>query len=389
MNITIKADPSILKETVEIVSRFVNNHTIESSKREFFQKFANQMTDADRQYYEMTFQKLELIEEEGTRGLNPRDPRLVSYFREFQVEGRQQRISLAKILLYSFYEGEGFSFREGLEECRRRYRRFSRDDYSHCRIIDIDAGGLNWTDHDGGEGIPLFRQLDGFELSSGDKWEIYRGLYSYDEALTELEALLTPIAVRMERILEYHRATLEQAVDYWREYFREHSFRDFKTDILGIQNETEPDDDRERTVWFWWMGFGQIHCYQTNGREALNIGILVSRDNMPKSTDFVQGNLLNILKLLGDKNNLQLLQRMMHRRCYGQELATELGLSCGTISKRLNTLLSSGLLTVQRVNNRVYYQTDEAAVRRFLALLSQGLLGQSDNAIERCHGESC
>lgn len=382
MKVTIKADPSILKETVEMVSRFVNNHTIESSRREFFQKYANQWNDADRQYYEMIFQTLELIVEEGTQGLNPRDPRLVSYFRELQVEGSQRRISLAKILLYSFYEGEGFSFQEGLEECRRRHSYFSRDDYSHCRIIDIDSGGLNWTELDGEEGIPLFRQLDGFELSSGDKWEIYRGLYDYDSALKELETLLAPVALRMETILECYRSTLERAVEYWREYFREHSFRDFRTDILGIRQETEQDDDRERIVWFWWMGFGQIHCYQTDGREALNIGILVSRDNMPKSVGFVQENLLNILKLLGDKSNLQLLQRMTGRRCYGQELAMEMGLSCGTISKRLNTLLSSGLLTVRRVNNRVYYQTDEAAVRRFLTQLGQGLLGQCENEIE-------
>lgn len=382
MNVTIKTEPSILKETVELVSRLVNSHTIENSKREFFQKFANQMTDADRQYYEMVFQTLERIEEEGTRGLNPRDPRLVSYFREFQAEGSQQRISLAKILLYSFYEGGGFSFREGLEECRRRHGHFSRDDYSHYRILDIDAGVLNWTDLDSGEPIPLFRQLDGFELSSGDKWEIYRGLCGYDEALTELEALLAPVALRMEAILKQYQGTLERSADYWREYFREHSFRDFKTDILGIQNETEPEDERERTVWFWWMGFGQVHCYQRDDREALNIGILVSRDNMPKSAGYVQGNLLNILKLLGDKSNLQLLQRMTRRRCYGHELALEMGLSCGTISKRLNTLFSSGLLTVQRVNNRVYYQTDEAAVRRFLSLLGQGLLGRSDNVIE-------
>lgn len=382
MKVTIKADPSIFKETIEMVSRFVNNHPIENSKREFFQKFANQMTDADRQYYETIFQTLELITEEGTQGLNPRDPKLVSYFREFQVEGSQQRISLAKILLYSFYEGDGFSFREGLEECRRRHKHFSRDDYSHYRIIDIDAGGLNWTDLDGDEPIPLFRQLDSFELSSGDKWEICRGLYSYDEALTELEDLLSPIAQRMEQILARHRDTLEQTAAYWREYFREHSFRDFKTDILGVQRETEPEDDRERTVWFWLMGFGEIHCYQTDGREALVIGVMVRRDNMPKSIGYVQGNLQSILKLLGDKSKFDLLRRMTGRRCYGQELANEMGLTCGTISKHLNTLFSSGLLTVQRVNNRVYYQTDEAAVRRFLTQLGQGLLGQSYSEIE-------
>lgn len=380
MKVTIKASPSILKETVEMVSRFVNGQTIDSSRREFFLKFDSQIADTERMYIERVFDTLETVMEEGTRDLNPRDNRLCCYFKEYQTEGNQQRVCLAKVLLYSFYEGEGLSFREGLAECRRRHREFSRDDYTHYRIIDIDPGGLNWTENGCDAPIPLHRQLEGFELSPGDKWELYRSLRDYDEALAELERLLTPVAERMEELLERHRETLEQTADYWRDYFQDHSFQDFKTDMLGVQREPEPEGELERVVWFWWMGFGQIHCYQSSGREALNIGVLVRRNNMPKSIGYVQGNVQNILKLLGDKSKFDLLRRMTGRRCYGLELANEMGLTTGTISKHLNSLFSSGLLTVQRVNNRVYYQTDEAAVRRFLEQLAQGLLGQSFDA---------
>lgn len=380
MKVTIKASPSILKETVEMVSRFVNGQTIDSSRREFFLKFDSQIADTERVYIERVFDTLEAVMEEGTQDLNPRDNRMCCYFKEYQTEGNQQRVCLAKVLLYSFYEGEGMSFREGLDECRRRHRAFSRDNYAHYRIIDIDPGGLNWTENGCDAPVPLHRQLDGFELSTGDKWELYRSLRDYDEALAELERMLTPVAERMEELLERHRETLEQTADYWRAYFRDHSFQDFKTDMLGVQREQEPEGELERVVWFWWMGFGQIHCYQSTRREALNIGVLVRRNNMPKSMGYVQSNVQNILKLLGDKRKFDLLRRMTGRRCYGLELANEMGLTTGTISKHLNSLFSSGLLTVQRVNNRVYYQTDEAAVRRFLEQLAQGLLGQSDDA---------
>lgn len=375
MKITIKAEPSVFLETVEMVCRYVNNQTIDSSRREFLLKFAGQLSEEDRRYCETVFAALETIMEEGIAALNLRDPQLCYYFRDLQMEGSQQRICLAKILLYSFYEGEGLSFQEGLAECRRRHREFSREDFSRSRIIDIDPGGLNWTELGCDAPVPLFRQLDGFELSAADKWEIYRSLRDYDAALGDLERLLAPAAEQMEGILARHRGVLETAADYWREYFRDHSFQDFKTDMLGFQRE--PEGAAERVVWFWWMGFGQIHCYQSGGREALNIGVLVRRDNMPKSIGYVQSNVQNILKLLGDKSKFDLLRRMTGRRCYGLELANEMGLTSGTISKHLNTLFSSGLLTVQRVNNRVYYQTDEAAVRNFLEQLAQGLLGQN------------
>ena len=54
------------------------------------------------------------------------------------------------------------------------------------------------------------------------------------------------------------------------------------------------------------------------------------------------------------------------------------GLTSGTISKHLSTLFSCGLLNLQRVNNRVYYQTDEIAVLNFLDQLTEGLLGKTD-----------
>lgn len=380
MAVKILTQPSILMETVELLYRFVNNLSLESSQRDFLSKYTDP-TDSeyeDGHYYEAVFDSLRQIQEAATRDLARSDPKMVYFFRDMMPEGNQRGVCLAKIMLYSFYEGAGFSFSEGIAECRRNFADFRAEDFSCYKIIGIDRGGLNCLPQDGDTPLSLYRQLESFDLPAGCKWEVYRALQEYDVLLNELEALLAPVADRMEEILCAHQSVVDQAAEYWRRYFTTHSFQDFKFDMMGIEAEPGEERETEQVLWFWWMGLSQMHFYQGADREALNIGLLVRYGKTPKAAGYAQENVLGILKLLSDKSKFDLLRKMTGRRCYGLELANEMGLTSGTISKHLSTLFSCGLLNLQRVNNRVYYQTDEIAVLNFLDQLTEGLLGKRD-----------
>lgn len=380
MAVTILTQPSILMETVEMLYQFVNNLSLESSERDFLSKYADPMDSEyeDGHYYEAVFSGLRQILAEGTKGLDRADPRMVYYFRDMMPDGNQRGVCLAKIMLYSFYEGEDFTFDGAVLECRRNFSDFQADQFTRFRIVGIDRAGLSLLPQDGDTPLSLYRQLDGFDIPSACKWEVYRVLQEYDSMLTELVILLEPIARRMEEILAEHQKTLEQAANYWRKYFSTHSFQDFKLDMMGIETRQSTQKETLQVLWFWWMGLAQMHFYQGVDREALNIGLLVRCGKTPKAAGYAQENVLNILKLLSDKSKFDLLRRMTGHRCYGLELANEMGLTSGTISKHLSTLFSCGLLNLQRVNNRVYYQTDEIAVLNFLDQLTEGLLGRSD-----------
>lgn len=380
MAVTILTRVSILMETVEMLYRFVNHLTLENSERDFLAKYTDPMDSEyeDEHYYEAVFENLRQIMEEGTRELERGEARMAYYFRDMMPEGNQRGICLAKIILYSFYEGVGFSFDEGIQECRENFEDFRAHEFTRYKIIGIDRGGLNFLPQDGNTPLSLYQQLEVFELPAACKWEIYKVLQEYDSLLTELETMLRPIALRMERILAQHQSVLDQAADYWRRYFASHSFQDFKLDMMGIETDEDAQEETEQVLWFWWMGLTQMHFYQSADREALNIGLLVRSGKTPKAAGYTQENVLNILKLLSDKSKFDLLRRMTGCRCYGLELANEMGLTSGTISKHLSTLFSCGLLNLQRVNNRVYYQTDEIAVLNFLDQLTEGLLGGLD-----------
>ena len=86
----------------------------------------------------------------------------------------------------------------------------------------------------------------------------------------------------------------------------------------------------------------------------------------------------NILKLLSDKSRFEILQRLSQREYYGLELAGEMKLTSGTISKHLNVLFSYGLLNLRRVDNRIYYRTDEESVRHFLQQVGEQLFSKHE-----------
>ena len=375
MKIRIISRLSILMETVEMLYKYVNNLSLDNIKRDFLLKYGEQLSAEDRAYYDTLFHSLDSIIKEGTRDLDRNDSRLQYYFRDLQPEGCREWVCMAKVILYSFYDGKEFSFDESIQECRQQYQDFAADNFSHYKLIGIDRARLNYVPVAGDEPVSLFRQLQSFDIPGNCKWEIYKAMVEYEELLRELEVLIRPIANRMETILGRYDALLQQTVHYWQGYFAGHSFQDFKTSMMGVETDEPEGAGGERVVWFWWMGCSQIHFYQNEDQESLNIGILVRAGITPKLAGYVQENVINILKFLSDKSKFEIIHRLSGHQYYGLELANEMQLTSGTISKHLNTLYSYGLLNLQRVNNRVYYQTDEAAIRRFLVQLEQGLLG--------------
>lgn len=279
-------------------------------------------------------------------------------------------------MLGAFYGGRYFTLEESLQECHEEFKDFARDNFSHYKITGINKKGLlAYPMEEGEEPIPLLEQVESLDLPWDSKWNIYKCLTAYDTMLEELGALIRPVAVRMQSAMDDHSDLFQQIVGYWQGYFAGHDFHDFVASALGLVETDLSAKTDEAVVWLGWMAAGVLDLYQGAGWEGLNIGILARAERNKKSMGYVQDDVINIMKLLSDKSKFEIIQRLSDHGSYGLELAGEMHLTCGTISKHLTTLFSCGLLNQQRIDSRVYYRTDEAAIRRFLAQLEKGLLG--------------
>lgn len=375
MKVNVVSQQSILQETVEALSMYVNDYTVNDVRRWFFQKCDNPLDEAERLQYEQIFSAMEDILRKTTEGLERDDPRLRFFFQNFG-KSDADRTCLAWVMLGAFYGGRSFALDEGLQECHQEFKDFARDDFSHYKITGITKKGLLAYPMEEGEmPIPLLEQVESLELPWDSKWNIYKCLMAYDAMLEELGALIRPVAARMQSAMDDHSDLFQQIVGYWQGYFAGHDFHDFVASTLGISETQLAAKTDEAVVWLGWMAKGDIDHYQGADWEGLNIGILIRVGRDKKSIGYIQEDVINILKLLSDRSKFEIIQRLSDHDSYGLELAKEMCLTGGTISKHLTTLFSCGLLSQQRIDSRVYYRTDETAIRRFLAQLEKSLLG--------------
>lgn len=69
---------------------------------------------------------------------------------------------------------------------------------------------------------------------------------------------------------------------------------------------------------------------------------------------------------LGDPSRLRLVHLLAQRPRYGQELASELGMSAASISHHISVLTKAGFLAVERQSHRTYYVLRKEAVKGIL-----------------------
>lgn len=84
--------------------------------------------------------------------------------------------------------------------------------------------------------------------------------------------------------------------------------------------------------------------------------------------------LIRQMKCLADKSKLDILCELKKSSKYNLELSEALKLSPSTMSHHMGVLLSSGFVTVEKKEGRVYYCIQEKVIRRFLAGLEQLIL---------------
>lgn len=107
--------------------------------------------------------------------------------------------------------------------------------------------------------------------------------------------------------------------------------------------------------------------FNTNEENAgdyhiLDVGITFDCEFKATKNTYSKEQLCNGLKLLSDPSKFEILRFISDKKAYGQEIAAELGLTTATISHHMNALMLLGLINLEKVDNRVYYQMNKEAV---------------------------
>lgn len=103
-------------------------------------------------------------------------------------------------------------------------------------------------------------------------------------------------------------------------------------------------------------------------------------DDMLQSVGHLTGQketLINRFKALGDKSKLEIMILLTKRPRYSLEISRETGLTAATVSYHMNALLNSGLVSMEKHEQRIYYSVRAEGVRWMIEETGRLLLGQA------------
>lgn len=118
------------------------------------------------------------------------------------------------------------------------------------------------------------------------------------------------------------------------------------------------------------LPLGQIFLDQL-GFYGLLVELFPLPGNDPKGSPDL---LVMRLKALGDKSKLQILALLKASPKYNLEIAEQMGLTAATTSHHMSTLLSCGLVKIQKKQGKVYYSLGTEKLEQFIRELEQFLL---------------
>ena len=310
-------------------------------------------------------------ERQADRELDPMDP--------LPLHG----VSLANLLLLTspFTDSDR---KESLKEMQKYLAELGEEEYNKA-----------FLDH-----------LQGFESDNNDNpvpehptfTDVYDGILSMNEPdatklklqtlylhrAEHIEAMM-PYLERAAALLEKYRKKLEaygrETVSYLEKALGGRSFLQY---IMSLYSTEEREEyDLNCTVQVSYLHIMSLFAgWEPKEKSARGgIGVMFGEEFSLEALVLRSGTLTGeqseiLLKLLADKSKFEILSSTVSKAAYGAELAGRLGLSTATISHHTSALLQYNLLSIEKVDNRIYYSCNQETVKKLLRYLEETLLGE-------------
>ena len=364
MGYEIVRGPFLLMETVAMLHKYVNGISFQAaiSRQRFF------MGNPDYLAQSAKMSRLQAIMEALCAGLDTADPRLQHYFA--CAGDDPESVCLAQVMTHPFCTLREPDLRENAREI--------------CSIWQslLDRG--YWLTSRNGEnmvfaftndpGCPgdLFMQIKAMRFPAEFQMKMYECFRDFDRSMAELVELIAPCAAALESVLSQEPELFRDTERYWDNVFRKTDLVDF---VATFTNETFLEKMSGHTrVAVLLMDSNLLTAVAAHSPLALEyntlyIGSAIPANGLPRSRGGDVETVGNMLKCIGDKKRLEILRRLSDKPSYGLELAEDMGVDSGHMSRILSQMHGYGFLKEEKDRLRVYYRTDREAIQNFLKLV--------------------
>ena len=356
--------PFLLMETVAMLHKYVNGISFHSaiSRQRFF------MGDTDFLARRKKMSRLQSIMEELCAGLDTDDARMRHYF---ACAGDDPgSVCLAQLMTHPFCTLGHPDLRENAREiCRiwqslrdRGYWLTSRNGENMVFALTNDPGCPG----------DLFMQIKAMRFTGDFQMKMYECFRDFDRSMAELVELMEPYARALEEVLGRETGLFQEAERYWDDIFRKGGVEPFAATFANEAFLAKMSENTRVAVLM--MDSDLLTAVAAHSPLALDYNILyigsaIPANGLPRSRGGDVETVGSMLKCIGDKKRLEILRRLSAEPSYGLELAEDMGMDSGHMSRILSQMHSYGFLREDKDRLRVYYQTDREAIHNFLEMV--------------------
>lgn len=355
---TVVKEIDYYMESIELLFRIVNNNSYSNLKSDMLKRIDT------KKHGKVSYQldKLSMIEKDVKKHMNIAKQDIEYYFKRFVFDD----LCIAKIL----YQSVKHSIFTGDQTSRKAFIKQSIDHLKSNNTLELTLTDteMETSIYDNHQTVSFTDRIGNLECEPAQKWQLLELMEHPEKHLDKLFKILDETIIRIKKHEEILAELKKESSDYWEEYFKKNDFLGLISSFYNIKKDSFPKKPAfirtqimtcDRVIFFG-------NDENAGDYHILDVGITFDYDFRATKKRLTNQILCNGLKLLSDPSKFEILRFIKNKKAYGQEIATELKLTTATISHHMNALMVLGLINIEKVDNRVYYQMNKEAVNNLL-----------------------
>lgn len=367
---------SSAEEAAYMLFHYANDISYLDYHERLVQTQSKHLSSSVVELYKKEFARLESIKERVCESLDKNHPIIERYFKNIS-EYSEEPFGLFSIVFGELYDFCQVNDYDGMfSHLSKAWNKWQREGYS------LKSDGVSWSvvkAEPSDDPYYLLLQTNNLPYSKDICLKLYLFLNSFDDELTKIKEFMRPYAEKLTVLLSEDTSRTDYIMDCWEGCLGDMNYTDYMRSISGFDRGY--DDNLPVFVRFFRMRPAYIFFSTPDENGAvradeyflsIGIGILPQFKFMGFSLE--TDKVIETLKLMGSKTKFEIMKRVKDKPMYCTELANELGMNRGHMSRNLTTLRYAGLLSADS-GGRGYYSLNREYLEALLNCVRETFLG--------------
>lgn len=326
---------------------------------------------------------VELIQEieDVARGEFSKDSEDIRFFCGMQNHG-DNLVSFANIMMLA---GKRAQRESSVSKYCDKLKGLSEAEYSIDFYNEVKAFGSRTVDEEAeGEisALEIFDLIQQMDFSDAEKLQLQKLFIHHEEYCEKFASLMERSAkiikkfekklfAKGKRVAEHFESLLDGTS--LAAYIMREFYVDLEAEDTFVECDVYISYLRSASMGFSFEGGSRPSKATVNIGAIFDPSIRIG-DLMKNLATLDEDKVLSMLKLLADKSKFEILSATVDKPAYGAQLASMLGLTTATISHHTSALLDQNLLTLDKVDTKVYYRANPDMIRALINYIEKELL---------------